>query len=172
MTSQIGEISVNIKGLRQLYNRDACARLLLDYVASRKNNSLQTTVDRLEAVTSRGGADCSRRELVIALKKLEKLECGKFIIGRWGQPSRFEWAVQMIGVGRAAKGEGGTVEPLRAEEAKPEEAVDSEPAANTIRHTFNLRPDYTVTFDLPSDFGVKEAFRLAEFVKTLPFDEG
>jgi hypothetical protein len=164
------ELLVDIKGLRRLYNKDVCARALLDHIADRKYNSAETTVDRLESVLSQDG-DCSRREFVSALKELEKLKCGIFVIGRRGQASRFQWAVQMIEVGRAAKGEETPVPLLKMEDAKPEEAAESGLSAGTIRHAFNLRQNYTVTLDLPSDFNAKEAARLAEFVKTLPFDE-
>lgn len=161
---------VDDKSLKRLYNEDSCARAILDYLASRKYNSYATTVDRIETVLSRDGTNYSRRDVVGALKELEKLNCGRFVIGRRGQTSRFEWTVQMVEVGRVAKGEKSTVEMLRIEEAKPEEAEEAELRRNMIRHTFNLRQDCTVAFDLPSDFSEKEALRLGDFVKTLPFD--
>lgn len=165
------EEAVDINGLRRLYNKNSCARALLDYVATRKYNSMETTVNRLESVMARLGGDCSRRDIVSVLKELEELKCGEFIIGRRGQPSRFQWAVEMVSVGQAAKRERGEVEFLKEEEAKPEESDESELPANAIRHTFNLRPDYSVVLELPADFSAREASRLAEFVKTLPFED-
>jgi hypothetical protein len=165
------EESVDIKGLRRLYNRDTRAQSLLDYVATRKYNSVETTVDRLESVMSGKESNCSRRNLVAILRELEQLNCGEFVIGRRGQPSRFRWAVEMISVGRAAKGEDSGVQLLKAEEAKPEESDESELPAGSMRHVFNLRPDYAVVFELPTDFNSREANRLAEFVKTLPFSD-
>lgn len=165
------EKEINLKELRRLYSTDTCARALLDHISQRRYNSFESTVDRLEAVLKREGADCSRRDVVGALRSLEQLKCGTFVMGRRGQASRFQWGVEMIGVGKAARGEETMVEPLKQEEARPEDTEEKEGATRSIRHTFNLRPDYTVTVDLPSDFSQKEALRLAEFVKTLPFDE-
>jgi transcriptional regulator with XRE-family HTH domain len=39
----------------------------------------------------------------------------------------------------------------------------------SIRHTFHLRPDVSVSFDLPEDLTSAEADRLAGFIKSLPF---
>jgi transcriptional regulator with XRE-family HTH domain len=38
-----------------------------------------------------------------------------------------------------------------------------------IRHSFRLRPDVTITLDLPPDFTQGEADRLTGFIKSLPF---
>jgi hypothetical protein len=38
-------------------------------------------------------------------------------------------------------------------------------------HTFQLRSNLTVSFRLPSDLRPTEAGRLADFIRTLPFDE-
>lgn len=162
--------SVDIRGLKKLYASDPCAKSMLDYVATRKYNSFETTVDRLAIVLSQAGSTWTRPEIIGAFKSLEALGCGVFIIGRRGQPSRFQWEMQMVEVGRAAKGEEQTVQPLIVNEAKKEEPEANELSANSIRHTFNLRPDFTVTFDLPADFSAREATRLADFVRTLPFE--
>jgi hypothetical protein len=166
--SFFAEESVDIKGLRRLYNSNGCARALLDYMATRKYNSMETTVDRLESVV---GDEWGRRDLVGVLKELQSLNCGEFIIGRRGQASRFQWAVQMISVGRTAKGDITGVELLKAEEAKPEESGETELPADAIRHVFNLRQNYLVTLELPTDLNSREANRLAEFIRTLPFDD-
>ncbi len=42
--------------------------------------------------------------------------------------------------------------------------------AGTIGHRFVLRPDFQVQLELPQDLNQREANRLAEFIRTLPFE--
>jgi len=114
-----------------------------------------------------------RRDIIAVLKQLQELGVGQFITGRRGQPSRFEWFVAMISVGKAAKGdEEIAIEPL--DDIEPLEEIelnDTEPMEGSIRHRYKLRQDYEVIFDFPIDLSTKEAGRLADFIRTLPFDE-
>lgn len=165
--------TVDIEKLRRLYSSNECAKAILDHVAGRNKNSVKTNVDRLETVLREG--KFSRREIVGALKKLEELQCGTFVIGRRGQPSRFEWAVEMIGLGRAAQGAQSDVEILdaaQAEPVEPEELTEEEAEipSGIVRHVYMIRPDFAVVLNLPEDLTTKESLRLAEFIKTLPFD--
>lgn len=159
----------DIMGLRDTYKRDPCMRAFMDFVYGRKYNSSETIVDRIESKLRQQG-DFSRSDIVQTFKNLERLEFGEFIIGRRGQPSRFRWKVHMIDAGRAAKGEEASVQPIREDEILSSESVAEEMSANSIRHTYNLRPNYIVQMELPSDLSAKEATRFAEFIKTLPFD--
>ena len=165
---------VNVKALTRLYKQNECARGLLDHLAGRSYNSAESTVDRLEQVLGSTGLECSRRDVVGVLKELENLGCGTFVIGRRGAASRFQWRVQMTSLGRTARGEGTDVVALSADEALPKDDEAAEPqdavAEGSIRHSFNLRPGYSITLELPRDFTTREAARLSEFVKTLPFD--
>ncbi len=40
---------------------------------------------------------------------------------------------------------------------------------SSIKHIFRLREDFSVKMRLPADLTANEAFRLADFIKTLPF---
>jgi hypothetical protein len=55
-----------------------------------------------------------------------------------------------------------TIRPLAGE---PDEPCDT-----LLEHQFRLRRDVRVSFRLPADFNSAEASRLADFIKTLPFD--
>lgn len=163
--------SVNIKGLKKLYQSDECAKALLDQVSTRKRNHFKTTVNHLMWLMHRGGKEFSRREMIDVLKQLKEYGIGDFIIGRRGQPSRFEWAVEMIGVGKAARGENAEIEPLGdMATGEVDEEEDLEVPDGAIRHTYNLRPDFGVSLNLPNDLSNKEAVRLADFIRTLPFE--
>src|SRR6266566_8268956 len=157
--------NVESKYIKNLYGDNECAKAILDYASSRSRNSSVTNVDRLTWVISRDGRTFSRREVIEVLKALENLGCGKFVIGRRGQPSRFEWEVQMIGVGKVARGDHAEIAPLSEGEELPEETEDDEMREGLIRHSYKLRLDVTLTLDLPIDLTSKEAVRLSEFIK-------
>jgi hypothetical protein len=147
-----------IKALRHAYQRDEALRTVCDELAARGRSTRSTSVDRAH---ERTGLD--RAAVVDVFRRLEKLDLGKFVVGRRGQPSRLEWRYRLQDVGQAAAGEITEIE--EAIGVDEEEAS----ASRTTRHTFQLRPESAVTLDLPSDLTQHEAQRLAEFIKTLPF---
>jgi len=161
---------VDAKELRQLYGASPTARTLLDYLALRKKSSAKTDIDRLEAVLRQDGRSIARREIIATLKKLEDLQCGRFVVGRRGQPSRFEWAVQMSDLGSAGRGEGAAVRAYDAEQTESDEAELTKASGDMLQHTYMLRADVATVLSLPRDLTVKEAVRLADFIRTLPFD--
>ena len=169
--------SADVNGLRRLYRDDALAQRFFDYLAARSKNAQETTVDRLLEVLARDGQGVSRRDLIGLLQALQQHEAGEFIVGRRGQPSRFRWKVGMVGLARAVRGEeDAAIETIderdvAAETNGDETHGEERPAPGTIRHVYQLRPDTQVRLDLPANLTTKEAHRLAEFIRTLPFDE-
>jgi hypothetical protein len=158
-----GTDTVNRKELQSLYNGDATAKALLDHLASREHNRSVTTVDRLLYKLVGDGNQMSRGDVVRVLQRLDEFGCGRFIPGRWGHPSRFEWGVGLVDVGRAAAGEAVRIE------AAPTNGAD-EPLDDLLEHHFRLRKDLDVPVRLPADLNSAEAARLAAFIQTLPFD--
>lgn len=164
----------SIDGIRAFYRSDSSAKAILDYCAGRKNNSSETKVDRLVADVGHreGEGTVSRSEVISTLRELEKLGCGTFVIGRRGQPSRFQWDVQMIALGKAAKGDELPI--LSQSESHEEDDIDIDDPDQEIRlipHSYRLRRNLNLTLHLPDDLTGKEAARLGEFIKTLPFEE-
>ena len=95
---------VGADALRKLYADDMFARILLDHAASRKNNVKITTVDRmLSRLVGEQNEPVSRQNLIDTFRKLEAIGYGRFIVGRHGQQSRFEWSVQLTSVGKVAR---------------------------------------------------------------------
>lgn len=162
--------SVDIARLKRLYNENNSVKEFLDYVASRKNNSRQTTVDRAVYKLNDGGTRLSRRDVINVMQELDKLGYGQFKTGRRGQPSRFEWGVNMISVGKASRGEEAVITPLSLDEIRATDESDDVPAGK-IRHFYQLRSDTNIALELPADLTANEAGRLASFIKTLPFEE-
>ena len=155
---------INRLELQQVYGQSNAAKAMLDHFASRERNRRTTTIERLLSNLANDGTKLSRGDVIKVLQWLEKLGCGHFIAGRKGHPSRFEWSVGLVDVGRAAAGEVIEIEPAPAEE------LAEEPADDLLEHHFRLRKDLDVPLRLPADLSATEAARLAAFVQTLPFD--
>jgi hypothetical protein len=154
---------VNRTELQTFYNESAQAKTMLDHFASRERNRGVTTIDRLLSNLSEDGGALSRGDVIKVLQRLEKLGCGHFIAGRKGHPSRFEWSVGLVDVGRVAAGEAVKIEPAPVNEAE-------EPADDLLEHHFRLRKELDVPLRLPADLTTAEAARLAAFIQTLPFE--
>lgn len=153
---------VNVGGLRDLYKTNAVGSTFLDRAAQRDWDCGETTVERAQTILRDHGTEASRGDIVDLYQRLEQLGCGKFIVGRKHKHSRFAWNVSISSVGKAAAGEQEIIKPI------PDMAVDVEPDADMLQHTYHLRRGSSVTFDLPADLTAQEAERLASFIKTLP----
>ena len=153
---------VNRGELQGFYNESAHAKAMLDHFASRERNRGITTIDRLLSNLSEDGSGLSRGDVIKVLQRLETLGCGHFVAGRKGHPSRFEWSVGLVDVGRVAAGEAVRIEPAPTNEAEDD----------LLEHHFRLRKELDVPLRLPADLTSAEAARLAAFIQTLPFETG
>lgn len=77
-----------IKSVLSIAASSTVAATVLSYVTSRKRNRSLDTVRRLQKVC---GVGTSRRSVVNVLRQLEASGFGKFINGRRGAESRFQW---------------------------------------------------------------------------------
>lgn len=159
---------VDPKQIRALYTSSPSNKAALDWFASRERNSREMTVDRLRNKLRYSGTEISRPDVIELFRGLEAAGCGEFVVGRHQHPSRFVWSVSLVSVGQAAAGKSTTVEAiLPTEELEP--ASESR-NGESVEHLFNLRADTRVRLSLPRDFTKTEANRLADFVRTLPFE--
>ena len=158
---------VNTAGLSELYRESDVAQKLLDHFASRTNDSRVTKLDRAKAVLDARDVRASVAEVRAVFRQLEKLGCGKYVIGRRGHPSRFIWTSGLVSVGQVASGRGIDVEKVRLSSD-----VEDGSSADTLEHVFQLRPTVTVRLSLPANLTATEATRLADFIRTLPFEPG
>jgi hypothetical protein len=166
----IAQADVDFKVLKSLYAKNPVATAAIDYFSGRQYNPRHTKVDLLIVRLAQRGSEFGRGEVIEFFRQLEKTGAGRFVIGRRGQPTRFEWDVQAISAAKAAKGEVGAVEVLPPGTPANDDDDEDEVPAGMIRHFFRLRQDQAVQFDLPENLTEKEASRLGEFIKTLPFD--
>jgi hypothetical protein len=109
-----------IASIRRLYNANESAQRLFDWTAQRERDASATSIDLLTRRLT-----ISRGEAVALARDLEAAGCGKFIVGRRGQKSRFEWGFSCISLGQAAAGESAKLEVVQAEsEIDDEEGVN------------------------------------------------
>ncbi len=165
---------INKEQLRHLYNSEKVAKALFDDFALRERNKKESTVDRLRDILTNGGYNASRGEVIRFLKRLASLGCCVFKTGRRKHPSRARWNVSLVSLGRVASGQSQEFEEVRPDEAEESETgiSQAEPSSNTMRVTYPLRPDLLLEISpVPKNMTAREAQRLADFIKTLPFDD-
>ncbi len=153
-----------IPAIRKLYASNPCAKAILDQFALRQQDRLEVSVDRLQQLLTSDGHEFPRPEIIEVLRALEATGAGKFVVGRKGHESRFARTVRLSELGRAARGEGTDGALDRAVQA-----AEPNPTGDPVNHRFVLRPGFVVGIALPGDLSASEATRLADFIKTLPF---
>lgn len=156
---------VDTERLQQLANDNPCARAFFQHSAARERQQSVTNVDRALTNLENAGHNFARHQLLEVFRELETAQCGNFKVGRRGWPSRFEWSSSIIHVGQNALGNAVEIEPLPEE---PGEDVDAD--LDWLTHTFHLRPNIEIEFELPFDLSPNEAERLIGFIKSIPFD--
>ena len=158
------QVSGGQTALREFYNENEHAKLILDDFAARTNNQRVTKVEQI--LSRLKLSDLPRWAVVKVFRELGELGFGRFVEGRHGHPSRFVWSSSSVDVGRGAAGTAGIeIAPVPAQD---DEEEDEGEEVSLVSHSFNLRPNLAVTIALPGDLTEKEAERLAGFLRTLP----
>jgi hypothetical protein len=168
-----------LEAMRSLYASNRSARAILNH-ALRPNTMLgsrESTVDELRNVlTLEALSGISRRELVVALRRLDHAGAGKLFVGRRGRPSRFAWTQSPRDLGLTVIRPAGPPATPSAAKASAVTNADAHPAligeeGGMCSYPFRLRRQLTVFLKLPADLSPNEAARLAFFVQSLPLDE-
>jgi hypothetical protein len=160
--------TVDVKKLREFYQRSAPARALLDDFAARERNRTETKVDNLRYIQVES-RPITRGEIIEVFQELQKLGCGSFVVGRKGHSSRFQWRLGLPSVGKAAAGEEIQLDVVSEEDRRQEEATDVPEGVRKL-YLFPLRPNLDLRLELPLDLSSAEAARVSDFIKSLPFD--
>lgn len=131
------------------------------------------TVESLQTHNWPNGDKFSRYEIVKFFQDLAVLGYGRFVIGRRGQKTRFEWRINPRELAQALAGETGNrifspQSPTPIAPHNDEVPTAAAPMPQTLNHRFILRPDFTVSFILPVDFTAVEARRIQQFIEALP----
>ena len=160
---------MELEKLKNVYAQNKVVQAICDHMAARERNQNETKLHRMLRHLTNDGVDLKRSELIAAFHALEDAGCGQYVEGRHGWRSRFVWEVKTLDVSAAAKGQQTLERDVSSDDAvdQPDEDVE------LIEHSFVLRPDLTVSVELPADLTKSEASRLAAFLQALPFeDEG
>ena len=152
--------------LQSIYTEHDAVSAICDHMAERANNQNETKLHRIISYLEVEGYDFPRSAVILAFRKLEDAECGKYVEGRHGWKSRFVWSVKSKLLAGAAQGTESTEE-LISEEDFEDLQEDNE----MIEHTFILRPGLSISIELPADLSRNEAQRLSQFADTLSFQE-
>ena len=167
---------VNLEGLRAYYTLDPVAKVIFDHLAKFVRNMHETKLDQLTSRLSSESDPPGRWGVLQFLRKLEELGCGRVIVGRWGQKTRFEWSSNLIDVAKAAMGQnisiGSESTEIEVEEAAGDQLPGQPDDESFVEHPYMLRRGMPVSFKLPTDLTASEADRLAKFIQTLPFEPG
>lgn len=146
--------------LRSLYQHNEAATSFFDWFNDRGKGSRET---KARVAADRTGRDYS--EIVELFRSFERLGLGRFLVGRRGAETRFDWEYDVKSLARIAIGEANEPEEVA------DDATEDDEGEDMLEHAFNLRPNLTVTLSLPENFSGREAERLASWIKSLPFDE-
>lgn len=140
------------------------ARIVLGQIGKAARGS-ESSVDELEATFKGTQVQVGRREIVDVFKALDAANAGRFIVGRRTKPSRFRWGMDWSGLAKDVDAGAGV------DSGGRDPGIDGDrEEVRLVEHRYRLRPSYEVLLMLPTDLSKLEASRLADFVKTLPFE--
>jgi len=134
-----------IKSVRQLYREEPWAGRLFESLAQRKNNPSSTTIDRFMRLLT-----LTLSEATAAAKQLQETGCGTYVVGRKGNPSRFEWNYSAISLGLAAIGQANAIVGMnedpdedkeKASAEKPPLRLTIQEAKEALARNFGISPD-------------------------------
>lgn len=160
-----GELGGDPRRLAAFYRNNYDVRAILDHLGSQPKPAMRVSAEDLSG-SDLAGSQLKRREVIDAFKALDSLGCGRFRVGRRKWPTRFEFYVspsELLPIAQSAE----FTQP--ADTSRSATASASTPP-RMLGHTFRLRPQVSVTFELPEDIAPKEIVRLTEFLKTVPFE--
>ncbi|MEK6704614.1 MAG: hypothetical protein AABZ06_02390 [Bdellovibrionota bacterium] len=151
-----------VKALRELHDASPSASAIFRVFAAGKYAPKQSTVDVL--MKNLVHDKTSRGDIVKLFQELHKLELGVFVLGRREKASRIEWYAAVYEVGRAAIGEIDEIKKY------PPEDLDEDVDEKMLSLTIPVRPDLTVTIELPVTLTEDDAERICDFIKRVPFN--
>jgi len=147
MINSIGE-EIDERDLQRLYKSDPQFRILMDFLFENDVDEREINLDDLAQRMWDAGITVHRNDVLKMLRTLEGDNRGWVWLGRRNRKTRFSFHASPKEIAEAAR----------------------KSAKGPIAHTFRLRPDLEVSFELPIDLTQKDVKRIADFLRTLPFD--
>jgi hypothetical protein len=98
VTTTPGRSGTDLPGLRAAYDEDPSVRIVIDHFAARQYNQNITELDTLRNKLEHAGTPVEKPGLIRALRRLDALGVGRFLLGGRGQATRFEWPEKSLTV--------------------------------------------------------------------------
>jgi|GEM_PF-5333168 hypothetical protein len=105
-------VSKEIKKLRRMLKDSSVAHAIFGWLSEYQRSTESMMVDKAEysaRVWARENFDheveVTRSEVISIMRELEELQLGRFIVGRRGAESRFEFWTSRVQIGQAAMGQ-------------------------------------------------------------------
>lgn len=162
MKSTAELVEVDQRVLKETVGKSAFLQAFFSHLDSKTTDTHRAIEVQwlFDTANSRWGLNLQWTDVVTALRGLQKSGCGKFIVGRRGHDSRFEF---FGGAKRAVSFLSSLEESV--ESLGPVVASD----VFIVEHVYLLRPQTKLSVLLPSDISEREAKRLAMFARSLSF---
>jgi hypothetical protein len=96
-TTEAGS-GTDIGGVCAAYAEDPDVRLIIDHFAGRQRNQNTTEIEALLDALARAGTPSEKPALIHAFRRLDALGIGRFVAGRRGHATRFEWREKSLTV--------------------------------------------------------------------------
>lgn len=159
--------SLTSQKLSQHYKSNINLKLLVDWLALKQNDSRT-----LKAKVAAYSVEKSEPEMREVFKIFKSLGLGTYITGRKGGETRFEFNCSSRSLKSAAEKDI-PAEPIDVKTADLDASDDEQDNVQNslLKHSFNLRSDFMVSFNLPGDFSAKEAARFSAFISSLPISD-
>jgi hypothetical protein len=152
--------------LRKLYQESPENGRIFDFLAARKLDRQDTSVERAASETK-----LENSVIVSLFRALAEAGAGDFKVGRHGRKTRIEWYYSLRSIGKIASGHEIDLAPVPAGTTTEEAAEGLPEDVKMADHAFVVRHGLTIKFQLPIDLTKKEADRLANTIRNIPFDE-
>jgi len=146
----------------KMYKHWAISAQIFEYLAF---SDLEHRTNSVPYLANETGVDYY--QIIKFLKYLDAQEIGDFVVGRKGKASRITWAHSPKSIGKVAIGKSSVFASI------PKGILDYDGGggnSNSTGHLFQLRKDFSLKIDLPSDFNRSDQVRLTNWLATLPFD--
>ena len=166
--------TTNVRALARLAKKDPAIRSLFAHIAAQSEAPKEIEVDETASALGLG-----RAHVVQIFRQLDQLKLGRFLVGRRGRVSRFQWWIDPIDASTNTLGARPVRSPIgwpesddgEEEEGSAEETPEIQGnAEDVLTHSYKLRADFTIKLILPASLSKNEAERLASFIRTLPFE--
>lgn len=101
-----------VKELRRMVSEDDTTHAFLGWLSEYTRNAENAHVELAERGATKWGREnideemiVSRQDVISVMKSLDELKLGRFIVGRRGAESRFEFWTSRVQIGQAAMGQ-------------------------------------------------------------------